>query len=650
MKMIFRIIIASVLFLQVSHASEKVENIEENLKRMGFSSFFKKIKNDRPVKIAIFDYGFDGYEQEKGISIPKNTEYLVRPGDENIRDPQDINTHGLAMAQIITQYMTKDYNLWSFAPEIVLYKSDGYSNFEWAINDAMRNGVDIILHSIVMEYGSNYNGKGFYNALVNRATSSGIVWVNAAGNFGLTTYNTPVVKDADNWIKMKNVEKDALPIKCAAPTCNVRLVLAWDDFKNEPLTGTTKDLDLYLEDSNFQTIATSQMKQINLSDANNGGLTNTLYPREIIETEIPKGTSYIKVKAETNNFVAEDRLRITADGQDISFPVRDKEESLLNPADNPSVITVGENSERSSVSRSLNKPEFIAPSLVKDDDGRQYMGSSNSAAVVAAGIGLMKEINPNLDRAHILALLKARDSEQVSYSANIPMKVPSELDAAFVQSQDYSNASLLAPPASSPRHTSTIPTKVLGFAAASNLGCYPLADVKMVEPCIVGNFIVNSQSLLVATTAGLKIATTFDPLLLTRYPSRQNINDVVAIFPTEEDPFRVLPRNIPLPRGAIEIFKMPSTELVCKLPDWDFLMSELEVSRRRVYEANATGVYNNYIPQSCRAEQITIKRSPRSNWDNFPVLQSVPYQTAPVESNYFQLPAPSEIENEGYHN
>src|SRR3989344_1206203 len=137
------------LFFQIGYASE-AENIEENIRRLGFDRFYTELRKDKSreqVRIAIFVYGFDGYQKEKGYTIPKNTEYKQRPQDRNYRSPDDKNTHGLAMAQIITQCMTKDYNLWSFAPKVYLYKSDGYSNFQWAIDDAIKNGVDIILHS-----------------------------------------------------------------------------------------------------------------------------------------------------------------------------------------------------------------------------------------------------------------------------------------------------------------------------------------------------------------------------------------------------------------------------------------------------------------------------------------------------------------------
>lgn len=125
-------------------------------------------------------------------------------------------------------------------------------------------------------------------------------------------------------------------------------------------------------DENFEKTTVSELKQVAIKDPNQGKPGFTLYPREIVETQIPEGTSYIKVKANTDNFASSDKLRITAEGDYVRFPERDSEETLLNPADNPNVITVGEKSSKSSISKSLNKPELIAPSLVKGDDGQKY--------------------------------------------------------------------------------------------------------------------------------------------------------------------------------------------------------------------------------------------------------------------------------------
>src|SRR5690606_13972674 len=165
-------------------------------------------------------------------------------------------------------------------------------------------------------------------------------------NFGLTTYNSNIVLGNKNWVTLDGLKNNALPVECNPPKkakkkeCNIRIVLSWDDFKNRPYLGTKKDLDLVLSDENFESYTTSALTQVIETDPNANKEGYTFYPREIIETTIEEGTSYIKVNAKSDNFASSDRLRITADGNNITFPHRDNEESRLNPADNPSLITV----------------------------------------------------------------------------------------------------------------------------------------------------------------------------------------------------------------------------------------------------------------------------------------------------------------------
>ncbi len=705
MKQLFNIIlVTSLCGFQMAYAAS-VQDIDKNIQQLGFDKYFQELKRNRPdhrVKIAVLDYGFDGYEDEMNYTIPIQTVYKQR--DAGDYQPVD-NKHGLVMAQIITQYMTKDYSNWRFAPIIYLYKADGYSNFSWAIDDAIANEVDVILHSMVIEYGSNYDGRGFYNSLVNRASDAGILWINSAGNFGLTTYNSNVIIGDNGWVQLNDLPNNALPVECKLPkkskvkNCNIRVVLSWDDFKNRPHIGTKKDLDLYLFDGNFESSIQSALSQIPEDDPRMNKEGFTLYPREIIETTIAEGTSYIKVRARGDAFASSDKLRVTADGDNIVFPHRDENESLLNPADNPNVLTVGENSERSSRSKSLAKPELVAPSEVLGDDGRIYKGSSNAAAVVAAGVALMKLINKNLDKDSIVELATNSAGgtpnipgiKEVLGRPRVPMiltphpqgPVPIELERyhSFIQSDryfeeeepkqdrrpryndNYEYTDKEAPPEYSTGETTDlppmpesfpIPTKSLGFGTPPNApGCFPPADVRQVDPCVVLDFVVKTRGILVHSTQGLKIAVTYDPAILLpldartpfmkRVNARENYNDVVAIFPVDDYPFRIFPRNVPPPPGAIEIFRIPPNEFVCKIPDWDFLMMEREDVRRQLYAQNAYGPRNTRLPLNCNPQySLESLNVPVSDWSIQPVLQHTPYigpvAPAPIDPRMQQRP------------
>src|SRR5690606_5597961 len=124
MKHFFGFVLAiSICFSQTAGAAD-VKDIDKNIQELGFDRYFKEFKRSRPdhrVRIAILDYGFDGYEDEMNYTIPIQTIYKQK---DQSKYRTTNHKHGLVMAQILTQYMTKDYSNWRFAPEVYLYKSD----------------------------------------------------------------------------------------------------------------------------------------------------------------------------------------------------------------------------------------------------------------------------------------------------------------------------------------------------------------------------------------------------------------------------------------------------------------------------------------------------------------------------------------------
>ena len=61
-----------------------------------------------------------------------------------------------------------------------------------AVRYAIEQRVDIILFSGSFEGGGNGDGRGPVNRIIDEATAAGILWVNAAGNYGRRVYNGPV--------------------------------------------------------------------------------------------------------------------------------------------------------------------------------------------------------------------------------------------------------------------------------------------------------------------------------------------------------------------------------------------------------------------------------------------------------------------------
>lgn len=465
------------------------------------------------IKVAILDKGFHGYQSEIGKSLPSDTQYFQGP----VNPPEDLNlTHGLAMAQILTSIMKE--------PQLYLYNTYGYSNLKFAIEDLIQKKVDLVLYSEVWEFGNNHDGKGFINSLVDKVLDQGITWVNAAGNFGLTSYTSNIKTLEQDWIQLPD-QNQSLKVICqpqAQDTCKLRVVLSWNDFKDDPNVGTTKDLDFALTDDFLNVIQTSGLKQT--SDPNEKRPGYTLYPRETIVAELKSGTYYLRVKNRSQNFDLNDELYITIDGNDLFVPSHSPGSTVLNPADNPRVLTVGAlDSEKSSFSYQLLKPDLLAMSSIKTEEEGEFRGSSNAAALVAGALGLAKSRMPNRKFASIITESQLPGWDQGLRGLSIYwLGFSSPNGSCFVTSDN----------------TSRLPQQVID---ALNLG-----------------------GLFVQTTAGFRIMTPYDPLLLSNQLYRYQPNDLILTTP---EGYRIAPRNSPsLPQGWIEVFQTPQEVGLCQTP------------------------------------------------------------------------------------
>lgn len=516
MRFLFSILLLLCSF-HFAQASSPFRNIASIKKNLGFTDVYSRRNDNGRLNVAVLDQGFYGYEKEISQTLPADTKYVPGP----IAAPANMQVeHGLKMAQILISLMTNDMQDMQWAPQLTLYNVFGFSNFKAAIDDAIKNKVDVILYSEVWQYGGNNDGKGFINLEVSRAAKAGIVWVNAAGNFALTTYNSPIQTLADDWVKLPD-QNNALALRCEANKankCTIKAVLEWNDFKDDVDLGTNKDLDFALTDDLLNIVKTSALRQS--TDVNEARPGYSKYPREIIEADLKPGTYYLRVKNYSHNFGSADRLRITVDGDAITMPSHSNGESLLNPADNPNVITVGaSDSDRSSTSTRFHKPDISTDSSIVLQNGDEFRGSSNSAAIVAAGIAIVKTENPDWTQAELLKAVSTTSGRTISGDG--------------------------------------LPLATLGFAPTGN-GCF--LPLKMNPPEYIMN-IINQGAILVQTTVSARLMTPFDPIRLQAGLQRANADDMIVVLTTGD--LAVYPRYGYIPAGAVEIFQRPADAGLC---------------------------------------------------------------------------------------
>jgi hypothetical protein len=393
---------------------------------------FKNCKFGQRVRVAVLDNSFFGYQTELGKRLPAGTQYF--PGAASDADRfEDKSMHGLFMAILVHQIVSKsgckaDYQL-------SLFNSNGLTKFTDAVNSVIRGGYDIVLYSQVWEYGGNGDSRGFINATVNKALDAGILWINAAGNFGRLTRIAPVEPMANSdgdWVRFSAGNgkwTDAVKVRCRAEknkTCPMRIVLTWNDFKDSPDIGTNKDLDLYLVDTYGEARESSTFRQSQEPDANDP--TARLFPREFLTRVALPGEYHIKVKIKSKNFTPTDRLRITTSGAGIEMLDPSIGETMLPPADNPRVLDVGALEDPgTSISKKMNRPDVFLPSVISLKDGSTPFSTSVAAAVAAGMAVLYSGTGGEKTKSAVLAKLKALTRQPVIAAAAPPAKPASRV-------------------------------------------------------------------------------------------------------------------------------------------------------------------------------------------------------------------------------
>jgi hypothetical protein len=518
---------ATALSFSAHAAKSPFKNLDQIAESLSLQTYAQS-KSQKTVKIAILDNGFRGYKAELGKTLLKSTVFHAGPVPV---DSKSEEVHGLFMAQIVSGLLAKTPGI---SYELHLFSAFGYSNLDKAVSTIVAEKFDLALYAQVWEYGGNGDGRGFINAVVNRATSAGITWINAAGNFGDATYRAPVEKLEEDWAYLPSPNR-GVRVRCfdnSKKTCHLRAVLSWDDFKDDMNAGTDKDLDLVLTDDTLKVIRTGGLQQV-LSMPEGDSQGKSLYPREIIEADLKPGVYELRVKVRSANFSkAGDELRIVTSGDYLEqLDKTDASETLLSPADNSGVITVGaSDSAKSAKSAARGKPEYSTASLVTLLNGDDYKGSSNSAAIAASLATIFKGLKPEAGRDEILSFLTGRSAPPVPQN---PVG-------------DASGNGLTL--------------DVLGFRALGPNGCFQAAILPNIPSLLRG--VLMGGAVTVSSDAGFKVMTAQDPFSLGLGVNRKNADDMLVV---SEKGFSARPRSSQrtLPAGSYEIVQKPAGAVYC---------------------------------------------------------------------------------------
>ena len=357
-----------------------------------YDNYFEGVRG-QGVKVAVIDGGFKGADELSG-NMPASWWYFDYTG-EGIYAGESV--HGTACAEIVHDV--------ALEAEIYLYKVGDLVDLENAKDRSIRDGIDVINHSIGWFGTGIGDGRGEACDIVNDAADKGILWVNSAGNDAQSHYyGFWSDYDSDDWHNFSD-EDEVLAFE-AEEGDEIRIFLTWNDWP-----ASQQDYDLHLtfvnSSGDLETVASS----INLQGVSGGT------PVENVEYRAERSGEYgISVRSWD---ARPRRLKIWSLNHDFEeYSVA--ENSIGSPADARGAMSVGavhydyynlgwiaDYSSRGPTTDGRFKPELVAPSGVStvsygaSEDFYGYTGTSAAAPHVAGAAALIKSANPSYSRTQL---------------------------------------------------------------------------------------------------------------------------------------------------------------------------------------------------------------------------------------------------------
>ncbi len=199
------------------------------------------------IRIGVLDLGFGEYKRLLGSDLPASV--VARSFIYGTEIDQSGTVHGTAVAEII----------YDIAPGAELFFAAYSTELEQleAVNWLVAQGVKIISHSAGSIYGP-MDGSSTLAQLVNDTVDKGILWVNAAGNYGDGHYrDTFKDRDGDGYHEFSPGDE----LMGFIPSSSTSIVLNWNAWD----TGD-QDFDLYVFDDQGEILASSENVQDGAGD------------------------------------------------------------------------------------------------------------------------------------------------------------------------------------------------------------------------------------------------------------------------------------------------------------------------------------------------------------------------------------------------
>ncbi len=330
------------------------------------------------LRVAIIDNGFEGFERYR-----KNLGRYVKLVDLGGKaTPNTQNSkHGFGMAQIFMAASGALQLPEAMRPELLLLTANGYTEFkravEYCLGDSKNSPVDIIINSKNFDWGSDFKGGGFFNAVVGQATGAGIVWINAVGNTANTVYFSNETRVTSRGVVTLPGPENTILFENKFDDQDFKITLSWDDFDLDASYATKRDLDFNVlmvdEQNRRMTIVEGgrgNKRQIgrHVREGESGVSGNAFEEVKLRLSE--QGLYAIRIYDRSGNFKLKDKFQLRVTSQNpaaLNLIHKNKLNEVFAPADRADVIAVG----ISSIISAVGKPGGVAKPDVIIDLGRQ---------------------------------------------------------------------------------------------------------------------------------------------------------------------------------------------------------------------------------------------------------------------------------------